>query len=713
MMPLERVLGVLKVESGPDASGEYVAFCCGHADRNTPNLRVREAGDGSVLLRCFAGCDQERVLAGLEERGVSPYELFPSSDGRGRGATLASRETGSAERSPEGPPPEELEGCTLEAYAQHKGLPMAFLKNLGLTEIFRGDRKVVRMPYLGEDGSEVCVRFRVALTGKPKVMTRKGDRQRLYGLWRLGEAREAGCVLVVEGESDAQTAWYHGRPAVGVPGASAFRDVWAAELEGVARLYVVVEPDAAGEMLWEKLASSPLRERLYRVELDGAKDLSELHLVGEEDFDKCLDEAMNRAMAWSEIAECEARTRMREAWESCEDLARSENILTEFADDLDKAGVVGEERAANLLYLALTSRFLEKPVSVLVKGPSSGGKSYLVEKVLGFFPESAYHALTGMSERALIYDDEPLEHRFLVIYEAAGLQGDYPTYIVRSLLSEGRVKYITVEKTAEGIRPRTVERHGPTGLILTTTAVKIHHENETRHLSVDITDTPEQTSAILKALAREGAETLDPSRWHALQEWLAEAEHRVTIPFGEALSDLFAPRAVRLRRDFGAILNLIRAHALLHQVNRERDAEGRVIATLDDYAGVRRLVADLVSEGVEATVPSDVRILVEKARELLEETGRGSVSQTELGRAMKLGKATISRRVEKAVDLGYLKNLEEQRGKKARLILDEEMPKDHPILPDIEALRDPSAVPASRGGCDAHPPPNGNPEGAD
>ena len=31
------------------------------------------------------------------------------------------------------------------------------------------------------------------------------------------------------------------------------------------------------------------------------------------------------------------------------------------------------------------------------------------------------------------------------------------------------------------------------------------------------------------------------------------------------------PVAVRLRRDFGAVLGLIRAHALLHQATRGRD----------------------------------------------------------------------------------------------------------------------------------------------
>ena len=40
------------------------------------------------------------------------------------------------------------------------------------------------------------------------------------------------------------------------------------------------------------------------------------------------------------------------------------------------------------------------------------------------------------------------------IAEAAGLGGEFSTYAIRSLLSEGRLKYTTVEKTAEGMRSR-------------------------------------------------------------------------------------------------------------------------------------------------------------------------------------------------------------------------------------------------------------------
>src|SRR3712207_9366947 len=44
-----------------------------------------------------------------------------------------------------------------------------------------------------------------SLTGKPKVKTRKGDKHRLYGLWRLKEAMEVGYCWLFEGESDTRS----------------------------------------------------------------------------------------------------------------------------------------------------------------------------------------------------------------------------------------------------------------------------------------------------------------------------------------------------------------------------------------------------------------------------------------------------------------------------------------------------------------------------
>lgn len=368
-----------------------------------------------------------------------------------------------------------------------------------------------------------------------------------------------------------------------------------------------------------------------------------------------------------------------------ESLRHCPSILDRFADDLASAGVAGERRAAKLLYLALTSRFLDRPVSVAVKGPSAGGKSYLVEQVLAYFPDDAYYALSAMSERALAYDETPLKHRFLIIYEAAGLTGDIASYLVRSLLSEGRVRYVTVESGKDGVKPRLIEREGPTGLLVTTTMVRLHPENETRLLSITVADTPAQTRAILQAHARDAELERDERPWLALQEWLAETDKRTVIPYAEILADLIPPVAVRLRRDFAALLSLIRSHAVLHQAQRERDAKHRIVATLEDYAEVRDLIADLVAEAAEHTVPLTVRETVETVRSHIH--GRDAEANVvDVARVLGIDKSAALRRVRAAVSAGYLVNLEERRGRPARLIMGSPMPEEQPVLPTVEAV---------------------------
>jgi hypothetical protein len=192
--------------------------------------------------------------------------------------------------------------------------------------------------------------------------------------------------------------------------------------------------------------------------------------------------------------------------------------------------------------------------------------------------------------RAVAYSSEPLLHRHLVIYEAAEMASEFATYLIRSLLSEGCVRYETVEKTQTGLEARLIEREGPTGLIVTTTNLRLHPENETRMLSLTITDTSDQTAAVFRAFA------------------------------------------------------------------------------------------DLVAEGVDATVKPEIREVVETTARLLAR-GLGEVRQTDLTKALKLDKSAISRRVAGALDGGFLKNLEDRKHRPARLVLGDPLPANRQVLP--------------------------------
>src|SRR5829696_8973662 len=682
-----------KLEVASRNGEKAMSFCPAHDDRSTPSLSLK-AENGKLLMHSFAGCHPENIVSKI---GLQMKDLFseggggssipPNTPARLHAQSENPHSNGHNKRASGDARPEH--GCTLKEYSEEKKLPEGFLRGLGLRDVTYFEKPVVRIPYPDKEGQEVAVRFRVSLEGAEKFKWRSGDKAGPYGLRLLEETHRAGYVVLVEGESDCHTLWFHEIPALGIPGASNWRDGWASYLDGIEKIYALIEPDHGGDTLRENLTGcEAIRERLYLLELGEHKDPSALHLADPDRFKERFEVALEDAKPWIELERAEAEAASREAWEACRELAQESDILGRFAEELARSGVAGESRIAKLLYLAVTSRLLERPVRVALKGSSSGGKSYVVERVLSFFPKSAYYALTAMSERTLAYSEEPIKHRFLVIYEAAGMSGEFATYLMRSLLSEGKVRYDTVEKTSEDMKPRLIEREGPTGLIVTTTAVKLHPENETRLLSLTVTDTQDQTRAVMAALAEEADEAApDLATWHALQVWLESAEHRVSIPYAKILADLIPPVAVRLRRDFGALLNLIRAHALLHQASRHRDAKGRIVATIQDYAAVRELVANLVSEGIEVTVPTTVRETVEAVKRLREDTNGEPVTVTDLARELKLDRSAVSRRVRNAKDRGYVRDLEDNPRKPSRLIPGDDLPDDLQILPTPEDVR--------------------------
>ena len=244
MRPVELVLE--RLEGAEERNGFYRALCPAHDDNNTPNLDVKEGDDGRALLICRVGCKAPEIVAAL---GLEMKDLFQRHDG-----------SGARKKFPSYPPKTTapLQPCNLENYAASKRLPVEFLKKLGLSDRNYQGKPAVRIPYFGIDGEEVAVRFRTALEkseeGDDRFRWRTGSKAQLYGLWRLEGIRKAGYVVLVEGENDAQTLWYHKIPALGIPGASNWKEAWADHLEGIERVYAIIEPDQGGDTLREKLS---------------------------------------------------------------------------------------------------------------------------------------------------------------------------------------------------------------------------------------------------------------------------------------------------------------------------------------------------------------------------------------------------------------------------------------------------------------------------
>ena len=203
-------------------------------------------------------------------------------------------------------------------------------------------------------------------------------------------------------------------------------------------------------------------------------------------------------------------------------LGRSPSILEELDRDLTAAGIVGEERAKKLLYLALTSRLGDRPVSLALTGVTGTGKSVVMKAILPLLPRGSYVESSSSSAQALAFRKGDYVHKFIVFHEGAGILHEQTMTTLKNLVSDALFVHRTTENIKGRFEPRLIRKHGPTGLLFTTTRQTLEPEIESRLISLPMTESPDQTRAILLATAERGGkpprlDAKDAERWLQFQ----------------------------------------------------------------------------------------------------------------------------------------------------------------------------------------------------
>lgn len=263
-----------------------------HADNPRFDFRVRE--NGSIFIHSWTGRSEDDILAmgGLKRSDVMLKGTYP------------------------GPTKDTLDLLDL---AIAKCIDPRFLTSLGLQSgyLFNA-RHYVKVPYYLADGTEhskMKVRCKVEGSGKHYWDTDTPGELIPYGLHKLDMARDAGYLLIGEGESDGWTCWYHGMPYLGIPGASNKSCFKHLDIEALPpKIYILQEPDQAIKLLgsgagFYKTAHSALKVAGYKGEIfcidfekaAGHKDPSEMHIKlwadsQTEQFKDHIKKAMQKAI---------------------------------------------------------------------------------------------------------------------------------------------------------------------------------------------------------------------------------------------------------------------------------------------------------------------------------------------------------------------------------------------------------------------------------
>ena len=377
-----------------------------------------------------------------------------------------------------------------------------------------------------------------------------------------------------------------------------------------------------------------------------------------------------------------------------EAILKSRDLLRWIVEGIAAVGVAGEHLLALTIYLTGTSRLLEHPLAVIVQGPSSSGKSYVIEQVARLFPAEAVLMATDITPNALYYlPPGELEHRFVVAGERSRHHNDesaQTTKALREMISSGQLVKVHTISDPEGPKAVTIRQQGPIAYAESTTAPEVFEEDANRCLILQPDERPEQTRRILAASGRQLAgqsslelrETLR-QEFHAVHRLLESRP--VVIPFSENLARLFPSEPLEVRRTFGRVASTIQASALLHQFQRSRDESGRIVAQPEDYWVAQMLLNEVLACSLGNKSAEALKRFVKRLRDFTEEH-----TAKELSQAMNVSERTVREHLHALLEQGAIEQTSPARGPiPAKWLIRADIPLREPSetpLPALEAV---------------------------
>lgn len=313
-----------------------------------------------------------------------------------------------------------------------------------------------------------------------------------------------------------------------------------------------------------------------------------------------------------------------------EELGRSGTLVERILADFVKCGLVGEETNKLLCYLAMTSRKMEEPLSVLILSSSGAGKTALQDAALAFCPPEDLVKLTSLSARALFYKERTsLKHKVLAIEEGAG--AEEASYAIRNLISsDSLTSEVAVRDPQTGkltTMSNTVE--GPAAVFCTTTDPEVDPETKSRFLVTGIDESREQTRRILEFQRQrrspEGlGDGIDTERALAVHRNFQRLLKplKVVNPLVDKLA--YSDDRLQGRRGQPQYLNLISAAAFLRQLGKEsrrHEAGGKEVLFIEvdekDVELGNRLALEILGKTLdELSIPA--RNLLEQIESFVE-----------------------------------------------------------------------------------------------
>jgi len=253
---------------------------------------------------------------------------------------------------------------------------------------------------------------------------------------------------------------------------------------------------------------------------------------------------------------------------------------------------VGDRIVAECLIMSVASQSVKntRGLHVSISGNSGKGKSHACTTMINLIPQE--YRLTGtVSNKALFYHED-LRPGTVILFDDTSLSDDLQEVLKSATSSfDEPIEHRTLTMDRQ-LRVCSIPERCVWWLAKVENAGDDQVMN--RMLTVWIDDSAEQDRAVLEHLKRAavGAVTgnkTDPDVLTAWAIWAVLKEQRVFVRIPFACRIQFSN--VSNRRNPAMLFDLIKCHAVLRSMQRERDGNGALLAVREDFDAAARLYA--------------------------------------------------------------------------------------------------------------------------